>query len=69
MELVLQSIHMVMIHVQMKPDLKYDQFLVLHLMLVKIVHQHKHLKMVEWLEFVQYKHEQLHKKLSRKIFF
>jgi hypothetical protein len=69
MELVLQSIHMVMIFVQMQPHLKYDQFLLLQLMLVKIVHQHKHLKVVEWIEFVQYKHEQLHEKLSRNIFF
>ncbi len=66
MELVLQSIDLVMIVVEMRQHLEHDQFLVLHLMLVKIVHQHKHLKMVEWLEYGQYRDEQLHKKLSRK---
>jgi hypothetical protein len=66
MELVLQSIHLVLIFVQKKLCLKHDQFLVLHLMLLKIVHQHKHLKMVGQLEFVQYRDEQLHMKLPKK---
>jgi hypothetical protein len=66
MVLVLRSIHLVLIFVHLQQHLKHDQFLELHIMLEKIVHQYKHLEMVEWLECVQYKHEQLHKKLTKK---
>ena len=69
MVLVLQSIHLVMIFVHLKQHLKHDQFLEIQIMLEKIVHQHKHLKMVEWLEFDQYIHGQLHKKLTKNTFF
>jgi hypothetical protein len=62
-ELVLHSID----QVNFFHHLRLDLFLLLQLMLVQIVHQHKHLNKVEQIEYDLYKYEQLQKRLSNKL--
>jgi hypothetical protein len=62
-ELVLHSID----QVNFFHRLRLDLFLLLQLMLVQIVHQHKHLNKVEQIEYDLYKYEQLQKRLSNKL--